>query len=100
MNLQRLPTHPGEILKEEFLKPFDLTQSTLAKKLGVSFRAINEIINQKRGISVEMALRLSTFFKTSPELWLNLQNNYDIYKIKQKKKDSLKKVEVLTECVA
>ena len=100
MNLQRLPTHPGEILKEEFLKPFDLTQSTLAKKLGVSFRAINEIINQKRGISVEMALRLSTFFKTSPELWLNLQNNYDIYKIKQKKKDSLKNVEVLTECVA
>ncbi len=96
IEIQREPTHPGEILKEEFLKPFNISQTTLAKKLHTSFRAINEIINQKRGITIDMALRLSKFFGTSPQLWLNLQNNYDLYKTIQKKQnilDDIKKVE-------
>lgn len=87
--LERSPTHPGEILKEEFLAPLEMTQSHLAKALGTSFRAINELVNEKRGITVEMALRLSKYFKTSPQLWLNLQNEYDLHKVAQKKKEML-----------
>jgi addiction module HigA family antidote len=95
IELQREPTHPGIILKEEFLKPLNMTQSFLANAIGVSFRAINELVNEKRGITVEMALRLSKYFKTSPELWLNLQNQYELYKVSQKKGDIFKK---LTPC--
>lgn len=90
--LQRTPTHPGEILREEFLAPLEITQSHLAKALGTSFRAVNELVNEKRGMTVEMALRLSKYFKTSPQLWLNLQNDYDLYKVAQKKKEMLNQV--------
>ena len=99
IKLQRKPTHPGEILKEEFLKPLNISQTTLAKKLHTSFRAINEIVNQKRGITIDMALRLSKFFGTTPQLWLNLQNSYDLYKISQKKKNVLQKIKKLEEAV-
>ena len=84
--LQRVPTHPGEILKEEFLEPMGISQTQLAASLHTSFRAINELVNQKRGITVEMAIRLAKFFSTTPQLWLNLQNNYDLHKVMQKKK--------------
>jgi addiction module HigA family antidote len=87
--LQRVPTHPGIILKEEFLEPLNITQSALAKDLNTSFRAINELVNEKRGITVEMALKLSKYFDTTPQLWLNLQNEYDLYKISNKKEKSL-----------
>jgi addiction module HigA family antidote len=100
IELQREPTHPGTILKEEFLVPLDMTQSFLAKAIGVSFRAINELVNEKRGITVEMALRLSKYFKTSPELWLNLQNQYELYKVSQKKEDILNKLEPCDKIVA
>lgn len=89
MQLKRKPVHVGEILKEEFLKPLSLTQSKLAKELHTSFRAINEIVNEKRGMTALMALRLAKYFKTSPELWLNLQNQYDLYKASVDKKDIL-----------
>jgi addiction module HigA family antidote len=82
--IERKLTHPGEVLKEEFLKPMNISQSELAKSIGVSFRAVNEIVNEKRNISPEMALRLSKYFKTSPEFWLNLQISYDLYKAKLK----------------
>ena len=85
--LKRAPTHPGEILKEEFLEPLSLTQSTLAKDLNTSFRAINELVNEKRGITVEMALKLAKYFETTPQLWLNLQNEYDLYKVSNKKEE-------------
>ncbi len=98
--LKRIPTHPGEILKEEFLIPLKMTQSHLAKALGTSFRAINELVNEKRGITVEMSLKLSKYFKTSPQLWLNLQNDYDLYKVSQKKRDVLAEVGVCSLIVA
>jgi len=91
--LERSPTHPGEILKEEFLVPLEITQSHLAKALGTSFRAVNELVNEKRGMTVEMALRLSKYFKTSPQLWLNLQNDYDLFKVAHKKKEMLDEVQ-------
>jgi len=77
------PTHPGEILRE-ILKDEELTQKKLAEEIGVSFRAINELINGKRGITPEMALRLSKRFKTTPLFWINLQANYDLWKAARK----------------
>ncbi|MDO9208916.1 MAG: HigA family addiction module antitoxin [Sulfuricurvum sp.] len=87
--LERQPIHPGEILREEFLTPLEISQSALAKSLHTSFRAINEIVNGKRGITTEMALKLSKYFGTSAQLWLNLQNEYDLYKTMQKKGDDI-----------
>ena len=92
IKLRRMPSHPGQILKEEFLDELDLSQTELASALGTTFRTINEIVNEKRSISTEMAIKLSKFFGTSIELWLNLQNQYDIFIIADKKKDSIKKV--------
>jgi len=97
LNLNRTPTHPGEILKEEFLEPLSISQTKLAKELHTSFRAINELINEKRGITTEMALKLSKYFGTSPQLWLNLQNSYDLYKVSQKKRDILDSIHPIDE---
>ena len=68
------PVHPGEILLEEFLRPMNLSQSRLARGLGVPPRRINEIILGKRGITADTAFRLSRYFGTSERFWLNLQN--------------------------
>lgn len=92
METKRQPTHPGEVLKEEFMKPLEITQVHLAKSLGVSFRTISELVNEKRALSPEMALRLSKYFRTSPELWLNLQNAYDLHKAAKKAKKALKAI--------
>ena len=100
MELERMPTHPGKILKEEFLEPLSMTQSHLAKALGTSFRAINELVNEKRGITIEMSLKLSKYFGTTPQLWLNLQNYYDLYKVAKKKKEVLDGVKVCELIVA
>ena len=72
------PTHPGEVLREEFLKPMDLSQSALARRIRVAPRRINEIVNAKRGISADTALRLSAFFGNSAAFWLGLQTDYDL----------------------
>ena len=93
INMERKPTHPGEILKAEFLDEFGLTQVELAKALNTTFRTINEIINKKRSLSPEMALKLSKYFGTSIELWLNLQNQFDIYTVMEKKKNLLKNIQ-------
>lgn len=69
--------HPGEILNEEFLKPFGLSPSALAKAIGVPRRRIDEIICGKRGINVDTALRLAVFFDTDAQSWMNLQTHYD-----------------------
>lgn len=95
VDLIRKPTHPGEILKKEFIEPLGLTQSQLAKELNTTFRTINEIVNKKRNISPEMAIRLSRCFGTSEELWLNLQNQYDLYMVKEKKQDVLRDIRPL-----
>lgn len=74
----RIPTHPGRILLEEFLKPMGVTQAELALHLGVPVQRINEIVRGKRGVSPETAWLLSKAFGTTPEFWLNLQNNHDL----------------------
>jgi len=84
------PVHPGEILWEEFLKPMGLSQSEFARKIGVNFRTVHDIVNCKRGISPEMAIRLARFFKTTPQFWMNLQRDYDLWKAFQKLKDKEK----------
>jgi addiction module HigA family antidote len=94
--LERQPTHPGEILLEEFLIPMGISQSALARELHTSFRAINEIVNQKRGIPTEMSLRLSRYFGTTPQLWLNLQNQYDLYRIAHKKESELEQIRAVS----
>jgi len=72
------PIHPGEILLEEFLKPLGLTQYRLAKSLSVPPRRINEIVQGKRAITADTALRLARFFGNSERFWLNLQTTYDL----------------------
>ena len=80
-NLKRKPTHPGEILNEEFLKPMGISQTQLADALGTTFRTINELVNEKRNLSSELAVKFAKYFGTSPELWFNLQSHYDIFVI-------------------
>lgn len=73
-----VPIHPGEILREEFMKPRDLSQNALARALNVPPRRINEIVLEKRGITADTALRLARFFGTSAEMWAGLQTDYDL----------------------
>jgi addiction module HigA family antidote len=72
------PPHPGEILKEDYLIPLELTITQLAKTLGVSRKNLSEIINEKTGISAEMAIRLSKAFNTTPELWIGMQKEFEL----------------------
>jgi|SRR5688500_2673504 len=96
MTTRRLaPIHPGEVLLEDFLKPFELTQYRLAKSLSVPARRINEIVLGKRAITADTALRLARFFGTSERFWLNLQTNYELELERDRLKGRLAK-EVLT----
>jgi len=72
------PIHAGEILLEEFMQPLELSQNALAKSLHVTPRRINEIVNEKRSITPDTALRLAKFFGNSAEFWMNLQNKFDL----------------------
>jgi addiction module HigA family antidote len=74
----RTATHPGEVLLEEYIKPLRLVQATLARELGISTNRLNELVNGKRGITADTALRLAGRFKTSPEFWMNLQSAYEL----------------------
>src|SRR5262245_44623862 len=74
----RIPTHPGEILLEEFLKPLGITQRAFAKHIGITSARLSEIIKGKRGVSAETALLLSKALGPSPQFWMNLQANYDL----------------------
>lgn len=82
----RKPTHPGEILFEEFLKPMGISQTKLAAHLGWSHAKINEIINGKRGITAETALAFADVFGSSAQFWINLQTNYDLWEAQQEHK--------------
>lgn len=75
----RKPTHPGEILLEEFLKPMAMSQVELAKKMGVPIQRVNTLINGKRDVTAETAILLSRVLKTSSEFWMNLQVAYDLF---------------------
>lgn len=72
------PIHPGEILREEFMRPLDLSSTALAKAIGVTPARVNEIVRERRGISADTALRLARYFGTDAESWLNLQQRYEI----------------------
>lgn len=74
----RIPTHPGEILLEEFLKPMGITQVSFARHVGVPLQRINEIVRGKRGITPDTAWRFSQAFGTTPEFWMNLQIAHDL----------------------
>ena len=74
----RIPTHPGEILLEEFLKPLGVTQVAFARHIGVSVQRVNELIRGKRGITPETAWLLSQSLGTTPQFWVNLQTNHDL----------------------
>ena len=75
----RPPTHPGEMLLEEFLKPLEISQSAFARQLDVSFPRLNEIINGKRGVTTDTALRLARVTGMSAEFWLGLQQDWDLW---------------------
>lgn len=75
----RSPTHPGEMLLTEFLEPMGLTQKELAERIYVPHQRINEIVNEKRGITPHTALCLAKFFDFSSDFWLNLQMRWDLY---------------------
>jgi addiction module HigA family antidote len=83
--------HPGEILLEEFLKPMEISQERLAKDLNVPTEQINEIIQEKRGITADIALRLSRYFGMSERFWMNLQTRYDIEVEKDRLRERLEK---------
>lgn len=77
--MKRQPTHPGKIIKEDYLKPLSLTITEMAIKLGTSRKTLSKILNERGTVTPDMALRLSRAFDTTPDLWLNLQRNYDLW---------------------
>ena len=77
--LERRPIHPGEILREDFLPEYGLSVTALAEAAGVSRQSMNELLRERRALTPEMALRLGRLFGTSPEFWLNLQRNVDLW---------------------
>jgi antitoxin HigA-1 len=95
-----IPTHPGLILKEEFLTPLSITQTQLAKNLKMPHQRINEIINGKRGVSPSTAIRLAKYFNTSIEFWLNLQIHYDLYYVLEQEKKILPEIPTLKNMIS
>ncbi len=81
------PTHPGGILKRMYLEPLGMTNTSLAEALGVSRKTVSKIVNERGGVNTDMALRLSRAFKTTPDLWLNLQRNYDLWHAARKSRE-------------
>ena len=88
----RSPTHPGEMLLEEFLKPMGMTQRELADKINVPYQRVNEIINGRRGITPSTALRLAKVFGMSDEFWMNVQLRWDLFFVKQAESEILEKI--------
>ncbi|MDI6789245.1 MAG: HigA family addiction module antitoxin [Thermodesulfobacteriota bacterium] len=83
----RQPTHPGKIVKEDYLAPLSITIKDLAELLGVSRKTLSKIINERGAITPDMALRLSRAFDTTPDFWLNLQKNYDLWQAETASKE-------------
>lgn len=89
----REPTHPGEMLAEEFLIPMKITQRQLANAIHVPYQRVNELVNKKRGVTPSTALRLARFFGVSPDFWLNLQTRWDLYRAQEKERAELDAIE-------
>ena len=96
----RIPTHPGEMLREEFLIPMELSQRELANGINVPYQRINELINGKRGVTPSTALRLAKFFGTTPGFWMNLQLRWDLYRAQQVEARQLEKIEPFSASVS
>lgn len=77
--MTRKPTHPGELIKAHYMEPLGLTVTSLAASLGVSRKTLSSIINERSGVTADMALRLARAFSTSAELWFNMQRGYDLW---------------------
>ena len=88
----RQPTHPGEMLKEEFLEPLKISQRDLANAIHVPYQRINELVNQKRGVTPSTALRLAKFFGVSADFWLSLQVRWDLYRAQSQEAEELKAI--------
>jgi len=88
----RTPTHPGEMLLEEFLIPMNITQKQLSVAIHVPFQRINELMNGKRGITPSTALRLSRYFGNTPDFWMNIQQRWDLYWAQTKEAEDLKQI--------
>lgn len=89
----RPPTHPGEMLLDEFLRPMDISQRKLAMAIHVPYRSVNELVNRHRGMTPRIALRLAKFFGVSPNFWMNLQLRWDLYHTSQEETDNLKAIQ-------
>lgn len=90
------PTHPGEMLREDFLPDYKLTVSGLAKALGVSRQTVNEVLQERRAVSPEMALRLSRLFGNTPEFWLNAQRAVDLWEAAKQAKHRINRISPLS----
>lgn len=91
----RSPTHPGLIIREEFLEPLSITQRELADAILVPYQRVNEIINEKRGITPNTALRLAKYFGNTPDFWMNLQLRFDLYQAQKVDNDEIKNIRTL-----
>jgi addiction module HigA family antidote len=89
------PTHPGEMLREDFMPDYDLTATSLADALGVSRQTINELLRERRAVSPVMALRLSRLFGNSPEFWLNAQRARDLWESEKQYRKELARIHPL-----
>lgn len=83
ISMKRKPTHPGEMLREDFLPDYGLSVSGLAADLGISRQSVNELLRERRAVSPEMALRLARLFGNSPEFWINAQRSVDLWEAVQ-----------------
>ncbi len=88
----RAPTHPGEILVEEFLTPLGITQRELAAAILVPYQRLNELVNGRRGMTPSTALRLARYFETTPDFWMTLQLRWDLYEAQRKEEPVLRKI--------
>ncbi len=93
--ITRRPTHPGEILREDFVPDYKLTAAELARALGVSRQTVNELLRERRAVRPKMALRLSKLFGNSPEFWLNLQRAVDLWEAENEIKKEIQGINTL-----
>jgi antitoxin HigA-1 len=93
--IKRRPTHPGELLREDFLPDYGLSVSALAEAIGVSRQSVNELLRERRSLSPEMALRLSRLFGNTAEFWLNAQRAIDLWEAAEALKDDVARIRPL-----
>ena len=98
--LARRPTHPGEILREDFMVDYELSVADLAKMLGISRQSVNELVRCRRAVSPDMALRLARLFHTTPQFWMNLQRNVDLWDTLEADLKDITQVRPLPDSVA